>query len=359
MCSKSSSNENNILRPWICKVFYVTKPIILQMAFPPFPIGNFLPVPPMAILPDMFGINGDLLFVIIIIFVMIALGALFVKYLTKATELQIRLERELRTTRNQEMRLRASEEEVKQLKKREETYKDTQASMLNLYASPAYGQTEKTLGDYGDVEVYQHYEQIPSETISSREVDTEPEEPTGPVTRAAVATAVATSGPLRERGDFLIQDVFVIYRDGRLVTHLSKKVRIIDDSEIIGSMITAVQTFVRESFRRESKGTLEEMKFGDIRILMEYGPALNIALVIRGTKYEAIRPVMKDILDNLHSEWLSELSTNKWDGNLANIVALEKVIQRDLLDRFETETFHRSDTKSLDLSKAKVFHPDE
>ncbi len=329
------------------------------MAFPSVPLCTFELVPPMAILPDMFGINGDLLFVLIIIFVMIVLGALFVKYLSKSTELQIRLERELRTTRNQEMRLKAAEEEVKQLKKREETYKETQASMLNLYASPAYGQTEKTLGDYGEVEVYQHYEQIPSETISSREVDTEPEEALGPVTRAAVATAVTSSGPLRDKGDFLIQDVFVIYRDGRLVTHLSKKVRIIDDSEIIGSMITAVQTFVRESFRRESKGTLEEMKFGDIRILMEYGPALNIALVICGTKYESIRPVMKEILDNIHSAWLTELSSNKWDGNLTNIAAIEKVIQKDLLDRFETETFHRSDTKSLDLSKAKVFHPNE
>jgi hypothetical protein len=101
------------------------------------------------------------------------------------------------------------------------------------------------------------------------------------------------------------------------------------------------------------------MMFGDIRILMEYGPALNIALVIRGTKYEAIKPVIKDILDTLHSEWLSELSANKWDGNLSNIAALEKIIQKDLIDRFETETFHRSETKSLDLSKAKVFHPDE
>jgi len=326
------------------------------MAFPPVPICTFERVPPMAILPDMFGISGDLLFVIIIIFVMIVLGALFVKYLSKSTEIQIRLERELRATRNLEMRLKAAEVEVKQLKSMEEKYKETQASMLNLYASPAYGQTEKTLGNYGEVEVYQHYEQIPSETISSREVDTDTDDDARPVARAAVATAVSSSGPLRERGDFLIQDVFVIYRDGRLVTHLSKKVRIIDDSEIIGSMITAVQTFVRESFRRESKGTLEEMKFGDIRILMEYGPALNIALVIRGTKYESIRPVMTEILDNIHSAWLTELSANKWDGNLTNIAAIEKVIQKDLLDRFETETFHRSDTKSLDLSKAKVFH---
>jgi|GEM_PF-4043252 len=329
------------------------------MAFPPVPLCTFELVPPMAILPDTMGISGDLLFVLIIIIVMMVIGALFVKYLSKSTELQIRLERELRTTRNQEIRLKAADEEVKRLKNNEEVYKETQASMLNLYASPAYGQTEKTLGDYGDVEVYQHYEQIPTETIESREIETEPEGPTGPMTRAAVATAVLSSGAPRERGDFLIQDVFVIYRDGRLVTHLSKKVRIIDDSEIIGSMITAVQTFVRESFRRESKGTLEEMKFGDIRILMEYGPALNIALVIRGTKYEVVRPVMKEILDNLHSAWLSELSSNKWDGNLANIAALEKVIQKDLLDRFETETFHRSDTKSLDLSKAKVFRPEK
>ena len=329
------------------------------MAFPLIPFSTFGQVPPMAILPDMLGISGDYILVIVVCIILIALAALIVKYLTRSTELQIRLERELRVTRNQEIKLKAAEEEIKKLKNMEERYKETQASMLNLYASPAYGQTEKTLGDYGEVEVYQHYEQIPTETTESREVETEPADTSTPVSRVAIATAVHSSGPVREKGDFLIQDVFVIYRDGRLVTHLSKKVRIIDDSEIIGSMITAVQTFVRESFRREAKGALEELKFGDIRILMEYGPALNIALVISGTKYDVIRPVMKEILDELHSAWLTELSTNKWDGNLENIAALEKVIQRDLLNRFETETFHRSDMKSLDLSKAKVFHPEE
>jgi len=319
-----------------------------------------------AILPDMFGLNGDVLFILIIIIVLVILSALVVRFMSRAVELQIRLERELRITRQQELKIKAAEDEVKRLKGMEEKYRTAQASMASLYASQSYGTTETSMGNYGEVEVYQHYEQIPSDPnadmSASKEQVSEQEaadERGTPVMRAAVATAVPVSTASKERGDFNIQDIFVVYRDGRLVTHLSRKIRIIDDSEIIGSMITAVQTFVRESFRREAKGALEELKFGDIRILMEYGKSLNIALVIRGTKYEAVRPVVKDILDALHEAWKPELAKDKWDGNLANIAALEKVIQRDLLDRFETETFHRSESRQLDLSKAKVFKPDE
>ena len=318
-----------------------------------------------AILPDIFGLSGDLFFVIIIIIVLVALSALLVRFMSRSVELQIRLERELRMTRQQEIKIKGLEDDVKRLKGVEESYKTAQASMASLYASRSYGTTEASQGNYGQVEVYQHYEQIPSDpdasmSMSKEQVsEQEAADESGTPMRAAVATVVPMTAAPKERGDFNIQDVFVVYRDGRLITHLSRKVRIIDDSEIIGSMITAVQTFVRESFRREAKGALEELKFGDIRILMEYGKSLNIALVLRGTKYESVRPVVREILNNLHAAWRPELASDKWDGNLTNIAALEKVIQRELLERFETETFHRSDSKQLDLSKAKVFKPNE
>jgi hypothetical protein len=318
------------------------------------------------ILPDMFGLSGDIILVLIITIILIVLAALVVKYLSKSVELQIRFERELRITRQQELKIKSLDDEVKRLKAVEVSYNQYQASMMNLTASHSYGATEMSEGNYGEVEAYQHYEQIPVDTYAHMakgkgqgHEQESPVETEAPTVRTAVAKAVPIRTGPAERGDFNIQDVFVVYKDGRLVTHLSRKVRIIDDSEIIGSMITAVQTFVRESFRREAKGVLEELKFGDIRILMEYGKSLNIALVIRGTKYEGVRPVVKEILDALHVAWRAELASDKWNGNLANIAALEKVIQKDLLDRFNQETFHRSDSKYLDLSKAKVFHPDE
>jgi len=319
---------------------------------------------PRAIIPGMFGLDGDMLFVIIMMMVIIVLSALIVRFAVKAMQMRIALEKELRTTRQLEGKMKGQEIELQRLKGMETTYKQTQASQLNIYANQAYGGIETSKGNYGEVECYQHYEQLPTPQNATDAEETEDgadqdDTQAHPVAKAAVATAVPMRAAPKERGDFVIQDVFVVYRDGRLITHLSKKVRIIDDSEIIGSMITAVQTFVRESFRREAKGALEELKFGDIRILMEYGKSLNIALVIRGTKYESVRPVVKDIISALHKAWGSELASQKWDGNLANIAVLEKVIQKDLLDRFASETFHRSDSKHLDLSKAKVFHPSE
>jgi len=315
---------------------------------------NILPIQlARAIMPDMFGINGDLLFTILVLIVLVVLAGLVVRYATKAMQLRVMLEKELKTTRSLEHKVQAQQAEFDRLKSMESTYKLFQTTTMSQYASPSYGQEESTQGNYGQIEVYQHYEQIPEAA----------DERAGGEGASAPKAAVATVMPMRpqsvDKRDFIIQDVFVIYKDGRLITHLSKKVRIIDDSEIIGSMITAVQTFVRESFRREARGTLEEMKFGDVKIMMEYGTHLNIALVIRGAGYEGVRPAVKELLIILHQAWSRELSKDKWDGNLANIAALEKVIQKDLLDRFSQETLHRSEGKYLDLSKAKVFHPSE
>jgi hypothetical protein len=150
-----------------------------------------------------------------------------------------------------------------------------------------------------------------------------------------------------------LQDVFIIYKDGRLVSHLSKKVRIVDDSEIIGGMITAVQMCVRESFKREARGSLDEMKFGRMKILMETGKYLNLAVVLRGSGYKELRKVMRETLDVIHKAWDKELKD--WDGTISNLRALEKIIQRDLLDRFDIETFHQGDSKPMDLSKAPIF----
>ena len=225
--------------------------------------------------------------------------------------------------------------------------------------SQEYGTPEATVGDYSDLEVIQHYEGLPvAERIwASEEVVAQTPEETREKKELPVAKPIVIPPPPKwdDENDFVIQDVFIIYKDGRLISHLSKKIRIIDDSQIIGSMITAVQMCVRESFKRESKGSLGAMKFGEISILMENGEYLNLAVVLRGTKYEELKRSMKETLKNIHEAWGDGLED--WDGSLTHLGPLEKIIQRDLIDRFDTEVFHAPTSKSLDLSKAKVFRP--
>jgi hypothetical protein len=326
------------------------------------------------IIPDMMGISGDIILLIIIMIIVLVMAAFIIKFLNETHELAVQLEKEIEYSKEQELRIKSLQDRLVVLKGRIDRLK-MQIKGYEMYAqdvatqmgqpSQEYGYPEATAGDYSEIEVVQHYEEIPmaegqpvgDKVWTSEEVMAQTPEETKEKKDLPVAKPIIIPPPPKwdDDNDFVIQDVFVIYKDGRLISHLSKKIRIIDDSQIIGSMITAVQMCVRESFKRESRGSLGAMKFGEISILMENGEFLNLAVVLRGTKYEELKRSMKDTLKTIHEAWGDGLED--WDGSLTHLGALEKIIQRDLIDRFDTEVFHAPTSKSLDLSKAKVFKP--
>jgi hypothetical protein len=325
--------------------------------------------------------------VIIIAIIIVSMAILIIRYLNRSMYLTTQLNKEMKYSKDLEEMVdslekekEGLEEKLKKLSERVralEIHTQQQQKQIDEAAewgrpSQEYGVQVGSEGGYGEVEVVQHYEALPSlgKIVASAEVAVEEtqktlvaevkeEEKEAPV---AVAKAQVVQKPAPKERDvegFNIQDVFVIYKDGRLITHLSKKRRIIDDSQIIGSMITAVQMCVRESFKREARGQLGAMKFGELTILMENGEFLNLAVVIRGARRsDDVKQVMKETLTAIHEAWGDELED--WDGTLSNIGALEKIIQRDLIDRFSIEVFHQDDRSGVfDLSKAKVFKPHE
>jgi TolA-binding protein len=346
-----------------------------------------------AIIPDLFGISGDIILIIIIAIIIISMAAFIVKYLNRSLDLATRLTKELRYSKDLEEMNIGLEEKIDKLEAKVrrlnekvqdlEMFSQHQQQQIDEAAawgrpSQEYGVQVGSPGGYGEIEVVQSYEALPTaeRIVTSAEVDTDieavapaPPPPAAPVAEVkkekAPAVAVAKAkvvqkpAPVEKEKDRDIQDVFVIYKDGRLITHLSRKRRIIDDSQIIGSMITAVQMCVRESFKREARGQLGAMKFGELNILMENGEFLNLAVVVRGgRRNDDIKQAMKDTLTAIHDAWSKELED--WDGTLTNIGALEKIIQKDLIDRFSLETFHQEDRSGVfDLSKAKVFKPHE
>ncbi|MEW5761302.1 MAG: hypothetical protein AB1779_11120, partial [Candidatus Thermoplasmatota archaeon] len=50
-----------------------------------------------------------------------------------------------------------------------------------------------------------------------------------------------------EKEEFAVEDVFLIYKDGRLIQHTTRRIKADMDEEILTSMLTAVQTFIKDS----------------------------------------------------------------------------------------------------------------
>ncbi|MDI6916224.1 MAG: hypothetical protein QMC80_00325 [Thermoplasmatales archaeon] len=119
----------------------------------------------------------------------------------------------------------------------------------------------------------------------------------------------------------VIDEIFLMYRDGRLIKHFTRRLKPDMDEDILAGMLTAVQDFVKDSFKGE-EGILDEMKFGEMKVLIGRGKHIIIAAVILGEEAEPLRPQIANTIK--HIEWKYQNILKKWDGNLENVRPLYK-----------------------------------
>lgn len=130
----------------------------------------------------------------------------------------------------------------------------------------------------------------------------------------------------------LIEDVFLVHRSGLLIRHLTRRLKPLPDSDILGGMLRAVQEFVRDSFRGEP-GELEDMRFGELRISICTGKHVVLAAVVRGARPEDmidhLRAAVRD-LEEGHGDQLAS-----WDGRLANVRFVDGYLRKLLRGAYE------------------------
>ncbi|MEW5759937.1 MAG: hypothetical protein AB1779_04155, partial [Candidatus Thermoplasmatota archaeon] len=129
----------------------------------------------------------------------------------------------------------------------------------------------------------------------------------------------------------IIEDVFLIYtNDGRLITHSTRRLTPNLDGDIITGTLTAVQDFVRQSFKGREEGMLEEFKYGDFKFLIEHGQLVSLAVGIRGSYSEEIREKMRKIIYEIEYNFANVLLN--WDGNVEKIgPSAARIISRHLM----------------------------
>ncbi|TLZ58816.1 MAG: hypothetical protein E6K16_08050, partial [Methanobacteriota archaeon] len=79
--------------------------------------------------------------------------------------------------------------------------------------------------------------------------------------RAAAPKAAAPVAAEKPKEASLIDDVFLLYNDGLLIKHETRRLKPDVDSDILSGMLTAVQAFVKDSFRSDEGDELNEMTF--------------------------------------------------------------------------------------------------
>jgi hypothetical protein len=102
---------------------------------------------------------------------------------------------------------------------------------------------------------------------------------------------------LRTSLPFAVTEIFLIHREtGLLLWHGSHEPKAARDSELFGSMLTAIRDFAQDAFGRGKEGQLEEIEYGDEHILLEATRHAYLAVVVSGVEPPGFRAKVRERL---------------------------------------------------------------
>ncbi len=132
---------------------------------------------------------------------------------------------------------------------------------------------------------------------------------------------------LYKRRKPLVEDVFLIYQDGSLLAHATRRLVPDLDTDLFSGMLTAIQDFVKDSFKDEKECGLKKLEFGDNKLCIEPGGSGRVFLVFvyKGEGDDKkLSKVAKDVLAEVEEQFGEVL--NKWDGKMNNVRGTKDII---------------------------------
>lgn len=113
---------------------------------------------------------------------------------------------------------------------------------------------------------------------------------------------------------FVLKDVFLVYENGCFIAHHTRRLKPDYDHHIMTSMLTMIQSFVKDSFRDESDWGLRNISFGESQIVIERGKNVFLAAVYKGDYQKEFSEKMKGVIKDVEQEYGEVL--DEWNGDL-------------------------------------------
>src|SRR6266542_1429258 len=109
----------------------------------------------------------------------------------------------------------------------------------------------------------------------------------------------------------MIEEVFLIGQNGLLIKHMSRSLMSDKDRDVVGSMISAISSFVREAFS-ERDGEVHEVTLGEHRFVMCNDSGLVAAVLVKAGQTEDIVHRLRHLLAVLQDRYGARLV--HWSG---------------------------------------------
>ncbi|MEW5760665.1 MAG: hypothetical protein AB1779_07850 [Candidatus Thermoplasmatota archaeon] len=131
---------------------------------------------------------------------------------------------------------------------------------------------------------------------------------------------------VRKRKKVRIEEIFLIYKDGRLIEHCSRRLKPKVDALAVSGMLTAIQNFINVSFGTREKGATE-LEHGGLKILLEHGKNSYLAVVSNARKEKDVlklRKKMTELMSEIDKKYSNILED--WDGRESSLIEIKKLV---------------------------------
>lgn len=136
---------------------------------------------------------------------------------------------------------------------------------------------------------------------------------------------------------YQVEQVFLIHKNTGLVllTEVSKDTILVQDPDMVSSMLTAIQDFARDSFGATQEEGLENLQFGDRSIWIEQTSLIILAAVVWGNAPIELRNILRESANAIHFEHLDKLKD--FDGDIAPFESAKNHVQACLKSQFKEQ----------------------
>jgi fibronectin type 3 domain-containing protein len=124
---------------------------------------------------------------------------------------------------------------------------------------------------------------------------------------------------------FLIEQVFLVHKDGRLMAECSREDCSITDLDLMSSMLIAVHGLMQDGLRR---GSLKSIRYGDSLVLLSAGQQVNLAVVVYGEPGEDLREEMESTISRIEASYAGVIE--EWTGDSTALTGLDGMVRKVL-----------------------------
>ena len=146
---------------------------------------------------------------------------------------------------------------------------------------------------------------------------------------ARIRGVSASDLAVRDSFSFDIREIFVIQRgSGLLLNRYHVSGHETADSDLVSGMLTAIRDFVRDSFASTDgeAGELNEIQYGNSRIMIQNGRAAYVAVVISGIEPAGFRAGLCQLMDDFHIQY--EPAFKAYSGDPESLPDLQPRLER-------------------------------